>query len=116
MLESAGPGVIRYNPQQVPAFLADEGNRQIADLRVALKAFSFDTLKMTLDGELGKNQKIGLQIKGNNPEFYGGHAVSFNLNVEGPIENVLKYNPGGSQIPDSIKKQLESYENDNKSE
>jgi hypothetical protein len=30
--------------------------------------------------------------------------------VEGPLQNVLKYKPGGSQIPDSIKKQLEEYE------
>jgi hypothetical protein len=109
VLEAEGPGAVRYNPQVVPSFLQNT-QKQMIDLRVALKAFEFDSLKMTLSGELGKNQKVGLHIKGKNPEFYDGHPVNLNLNVEGPLQNVLKYNPKSSQIPDSIKKQLEEYE------
>jgi hypothetical protein len=98
-----------YSPQDIPAFLRDN-SQQIVDLRVALKAFEFESLKLTLDGTLGKGQKVGLSAKGKNPEFYDGYPVNINLNVEGPLENILKYSPGSSQIPDNIQKQLEEYE------
>lgn len=113
VLESRGSGFIRYNPQDMPAFLRDSSQKQIADLQVALRAFEFENLKLTLDGTLGKNQKIGISVKGKNPEFYNGYPVALNLNVEGPLENILKYSPGSSQIPDSIRKQMEEYEKNN---
>ena len=109
VLESRGSGKILYSPQEIPAFLRDN-SQQIVDLRVALKAFEFESLKLTLDGTLGKGQKVGLSAKGKNPEFYDGYPVNINLNVEGPLENILKYSPGGNQIPDNIQKQLEEYE------
>lgn len=111
VLKSKDSGFIRYNPQDPPAFLRDNGQKQIVDLQVALKAFEFEDLKLTLDGTLGKDQKIGISAKGKNPEFYNGYPVSINLNVEGPLENILKYSPGSNQIPESIRKQLEEYEN-----
>lgn len=113
VLESKGSGNIRYSPQDMPAFLRDNTQKQMVDLQVALRAFEFESLKLTLDGTLGKNQKIGISVKGNNPEFYNGYPVSLNLNVEGPLENILRYSPGSSQIPDSIRKQLEEYEKNN---
>ena len=109
VLESRGSGKIMYSPQEIPAFLRDN-SQQIVDLRVALKAFEFETLKLTLDGTLGKGQKIGLSAKGKNPEFYDGYPVNINLNVEGPLENIIRYSPGSNQIPDQIQKQLEEYE------
>jgi hypothetical protein len=112
VLETTGPGSIRYSPKQVPLFLQDTSKKQIVDLRLALKAFDYESLKLILNGEAGKTQKISLQAKGKNPEFYKGHAVSLNFNVEGPLQSVIKYNPGGSQIPDNILKQLNSYERD----
>ena len=112
-MESRGSGFIRYNPQDMPAFLRDSSQKQIVDLQVALRAFEFENLKLTLDGTLGKNQKIGISVKGKNPEFYNGYPVALNLNVEGPLENILKYSPGSSQIPDSIRKQMEEYEKNN---
>jgi len=110
VLQTSGGGVIKYNPSKVPAFLQNPSSQQIIDLKAALTSFEFNSLKMTLDGELGKSQKISLQISGKNPLFYSGHPVNFNLNVEGPIENIIRYNPGGSRIPDAIRQQLQDYE------
>jgi len=110
VLQTTGPGTIHYNPQTVPAFLQNNTSPQIADLRAALTAFNFDSLKMTLNGALGASQKISLQISGRNPLFYSGHPVNFNLNVEGPIGNILKYAPGNSRIPDGITQQMKEYE------
>lgn len=113
VLESKGSGNIRYSPQDMPAFMRDSSQKQMVDLQIALRAFEFESLRLTLDGTLGRNQKIGISVKGKNPEFYGGYPVSLNLNVEGPLENILKYSPGSSQIPDSIRHQLEEYEKNN---
>lgn len=110
VLQTTGAGTIHYNPQTVPSFLQNNASPQIADLRAALTAFNFDSLKMTINGTLGASQKITLQISGRNPLFYSGHPVNFNLNVEGPIGNILKYAPGNSRIPDGIMQQMKEYE------
>lgn len=110
VLETTGTGTISYAVENMPAFLKDATNPQILDLRTALTQFHYDSLKMILNGEAGKDQKIQLQIKGRNPLFYKGRQVNFNLNLEGPLQNILKYKPGGGHIPDSIRTQLEAYE------
>ena len=112
ILETGGNGKISYDPTDPPAFLKDESNAGIVNLRNALKNFNYDALKITVNGELGGQQALKLAISGKNPDFYDGHAVNLNLNVEGPLENVLRYNPGSNNIPDSIREQIESYENE----
>lgn len=109
-LQTTGTGVIRYNPQDMPAFLKDNSQKQIVDLKAALTQFQYESLGMTLNGALGQSQKVNLRIRGKNPLFYGGKPVNFNLNVEGPLENIIRYSPGSSRIPDSIRKQMEAYE------
>lgn len=112
-LSSIGGGVIRYSPQQLPAFLADDTNQHIVDLRTALANFNFSSLKMGLQGDLLKEQTITLNIEGKNPDFYGGHPVKLNLNVEGPLQNIVRYAPGSASIPDAIQNQIEQFEDAN---
>lgn len=112
-LSSIGGGVIRYSPRELPAFLADDTNQHIVDLRTALANFNFSSLKMGLQGDLLKEQAVTLNIEGNNPNFYGGHPVKLNLNVEGPLQNIVRYAPGNETIPDAIQKQFEQFEDAN---
>lgn len=112
-LSSLGSGVIRYSPQQLPPFLQDDTNQHIVDLRTALANFNFSSLKMGLRGDLLKEQTITLNIEGKNPDFYGGHPVKLNLNVEGPLQNIVRYAPGNETIPDAIQKQIEQFEDAN---
>ena len=112
-LSTTAPGIIRYNPQNPPSFLADTSQKQIIDLKAALTQFNYESLGLTINGELGKSQQMQMRIKGRNPLFYGGKPVNFNLNVEGPIESIIRYNPGSSRIPDSIRKLMEAYEGAN---
>jgi hypothetical protein len=113
VLQTTGPGTISYNPKELPEFLKNPKQQQLLDLKTALTSFNYDSLGMTMNGQLGGAQKITLNIKGKNPLFYNGKPVNLNLNVEGPLENVLRYNPGGSHIPDAIRDQLEAWENKN---
>jgi hypothetical protein len=109
-LQTTGTGVIRYNPAKPPPFLQNTTQQQIIDLKAALAQFHYDSLGVTINGEIGKSQQVQLRIRGKNPLFYAGKPVNFNLNVEGPIENIIRYNPGSNRIPDTIRKQLETYE------
>ncbi len=109
-LQTVGTGVIRYNPAKPPPFLQNTTQQQIIDLKAALAQFHYDSLGVTINGEIGKSQQVQLRIRGKNPLFYAGKPVNFNLNVEGPIENIIRYNPGSNRIPDTIRKQLETYE------
>jgi hypothetical protein len=92
-LETHGGGKIRYNPKDPPAFLKDASSSQILDLRVALTAFDYDSLKMTMDGEARKDQKISIEAHGRNPGFYNGHDVVIHFNVEGPLQSVIENTP-----------------------
>ncbi len=113
VLESDGSGFLKYSPQEMPAFLRDNTSQHIIDLKTALAGFAYDTLRLTMDGNLLKEQKIGLSLGGKNPLFYEGHPVKFNINVEGPLQSIVKYAPGSSSIPDNIQKKLEEFEEKN---
>lgn len=112
-LNSIGGGAIRYSPRELPAFLKDDTSQQIVDLRTALANFNFSSLKMGLRGDLLKQQTVTLNIEGKNPDFYSGHPVKLNLNVEGPLQNIVRYAPGSKNIPDAIQKQIEQFEDAN---
>lgn len=102
-------GVIRYNPAEMPGFLQSE-NEYIAMLREALKNYNYDTLSLSLSGEAGKEQTVILSATGANPDFYDGRPVNLNLNLEGDLDNLVKFNLGTYSIPDRIQKQLENFE------
>lgn len=111
VLTSQSPGTIRYKPENMPAFLQDSSNPSIADLKAALRNYHYETLRLELSGETGKDQTIALKSSGKNPDFYDGYPVDLNLNLEGAIHNVFKYNLGAYNIPETIRKQIEAYEN-----
>lgn len=108
-LTSEVDGVIRYNPSEMPAFLKSN-NEYIAILREALKNYNYDSISLSLSGETGKEQTILLSATGSNPDFYDGRPVNLNLNLEGALDNLFKFNLGTYSIPDRIRKQLENFE------
>lgn len=110
VLETAEPGVIRYDPKEVPSFLQNPVAGGVIDLKAALRNFSYDHLKMTISGAAGGDQQILLSARGRNPDFYNGSPVNINLNLGGAIDKVLKYNLGAYKIPDAVQKQIEDYE------
>jgi hypothetical protein len=93
----------------MPAFLKSN-NEYIAILREALKNYNYDSISLSLSGETGKEQTIHLSATGSNPDFYDGRPVNLNLNLEGALDNLFKFNLGTYSIPDRIRKQLENFE------
>jgi hypothetical protein len=50
-----------------------------------------------------------MQVKGRNPDFYGGHPVEFNLNVSGKLDQILNRGLAGYRIPDTIRDKLDDF-------
>ncbi len=46
---------------------------------------------------------------GNNPGFYDGYPVEFNLNVSGALDRVLRQSLAGYRIPAAIEEQLQEF-------
>ena len=106
-LVAAGPGTIRYDPANPPAFL--QSNENAALLTQALANFQYTELALTLEGALGADMRAGLHIRGKNPEFYGGYPVNLNLNISGALMSILRQGVGAYQLPDQVRERLEQF-------
>ncbi|MCO6439736.1 MAG: YdbH domain-containing protein, partial [Nitrococcus mobilis] len=94
-LQAAGGGVLRYVPQEMPAFLKGDDLRTRM-LRQVLQNFQYRQLSLTLGGEVGAEQHLHLQARGANPDFLEGHPVILNVRVNGPLVSVVKSALGGT--------------------
>ncbi|WP_156776859.1 intermembrane phospholipid transport protein YdbH family protein [Nitrococcus mobilis] len=94
-LQAAGSGVLRYVPQEMPAFLKGDDLRTRM-LRQVLQNFQYRQLSLTLGGEVGAEQHLHLQARGANPDFLEGHPVILNVRVNGPLVSVVKSALGGT--------------------
>lgn len=106
-LAASGPGIIRYDPANPPAFLKSNGNAAL--LTQALANFHYTELSLTLDGAVGADMKASLHVKGKNPEFYDGYPVNLNLNISGALMSILRQGVGAYQLPDQVRERLEQF-------
>ena len=106
-LAAVGPGTIRYDPANPPAFLKSNDNAAL--LTQALANFHYTELAVTLDGAIGADMRAGLHVKGKNPDFYGGYPVNLNLNLSGALMSILRQGVGAYQLPDEVRERLEQF-------
>lgn len=85
-LQTRGPGVIRYAPQD--AGTVDEQGLQI--FFDAVRNFHYERVAVTLDGDSIGDLALGLEIVGNNPDLYGGYPIDLNVNVSGDLADILR--------------------------
>jgi hypothetical protein len=105
VLAATGPGTLRYAPTATPSALL--GGGESVDLALqALSNFQYTDLKLTVNRATGGDTVALMQVKGRNPDFYGGHAVEFNLNISGKLDQILNRGLAGYRIPDTIRDQL----------
>ncbi len=97
-------GNIRYAPATAPAALAQGGGTILLQ---ALADFKFDEVTANLNGDVTKDLAISLSLKGRNPGLYGGYPIEFNLNLDGPLNRLVRDGLSGYRIPDDIKQRLE---------
>ncbi len=105
VLVAAGPGTLRYAPATTPSALLGGGESVELALQ-ALSNFQYSDLKLTVNRDAGGETIALMQVKGKNPDFYGGHPVEFNLNISGKLDQILDRGLAGYRIPDTIREKL----------
>jgi hypothetical protein len=102
---SAEGGVIRYRPgAEGPLPAQVQGVDQLLQ---ALRDFRYKELGITLAGALAAELAIGVHLFGSNPEFYGGHPVEFNLNLEAPLSSIVRGSLTSIETPERLLRGLE---------
>ncbi|WP_431856357.1 YdbH domain-containing protein [Azospirillum sp.] len=110
VLEADAPGSLRYDPATPPAGLQGDPGSPTALLLGALTDFRYESLSATVDGEAGGEMRVGLRIRGANPEFYGGHPVALNLNLSGALDRILRQGLDAYRIPDAVRERMLDYQ------
>lgn len=105
VLAATGPGTLRYAPTATPSALLG-GGESVGLALQALSNFQYTDLKLTVNRATGGDTVALMQVKGRNPDFYGGHAVEFNLNISGKLDQILNRGLAGYRIPDTIRDKL----------
>ncbi|NUA98593.1 hypothetical protein GBZ48_04755, partial [Azospirillum melinis] len=106
VLESAGPGTLRYDPAQPPSGLKGEEGSPTAMLMGALTDFHYETLRITIDGQAGGELSAGFSLRGANPSFYDGYPVALNLKLSGALDRILRQNLDVYRIPDTLRERM----------
>jgi len=105
VLAATGPGSLRYAPATMPSALV--GGEENVDIALqALSDFQYSDLTLTMSRETGGDIVALMQVKGRNPNFYGGYPVEFNLNISGKLDQILDRGLTGYRIPENIRKSL----------
>ncbi len=104
-LAATGPGSLRYAPATTPSALIG-GGKSVDMALQALRDFQYSDLTLTMSREAGGDIVALMQIKGRNPNFYGGYPVEFNLNISGKLDQILDRGLTGYRIPESIRRSL----------
>ena len=89
-LGAEAPGIVRYRPDDDGARLRAAGGDQVALMLDALSNFHYTNLDMAVDGRPADGFKIGIALKGANPDLYDGHPLEFNLNLTGQLDDIIK--------------------------
>jgi len=91
VLETAGPGLIRYRPEGgAEGVAAADGSGGLSLLLEALRDFHYETLKLTLDGRTGDDLSATISVLGANPDLYDGWPVALDVNVGGELDRILR--------------------------
>lgn len=107
-LAAEAPGWLSYAPLQPPAALQGQGETVSLALS-ALTNFHYQELRLTVDRQAGGEMVVAMHVRGNNPDFYDGYPVEFNLNVSGALDRVLRQSLAGYRIPEAIEEQFERF-------
>lgn len=89
-LAAKGPGVLRYQPHNLPPQIAAAG--QSVDLALkALSDFHYDRLSLDLDKSADGEGTVVLHMEGNNPALMSGQPFNFNIRVESNFDRLADY-------------------------
>jgi hypothetical protein len=113
-LETTGPGSLRYDPDEPPAFLAGDPGSSTDMLMKALTDFRYDGIDLSVDGKAGGEMTLSFAIRGSNPSFYDGYPVALNLNVGGALDTILRRGLATYRIPSTVRERMMEFQDQDK--
>ncbi|MDA0997280.1 MAG: YdbH domain-containing protein, partial [Proteobacteria bacterium] len=105
-IEAIGGGVIRYRGDAAVASLTAAGGSGEL-LAKALANFQYSQLKLTFGGPLGGQMTAKAEIKGANPELYGGKKIELNVDLQGDLRDLLQSASVLRDLPAPIRERIE---------
>ncbi len=106
LLDAGTRGTLTYDPALLPGFLQGDDMRTKM-LRQVLKNFQYEEFSLKLDGMIGDQQTITLKSRGRNPDFMEGHPIELNVNLKGPLANVLRSTLTPYNLPGALEKEFQ---------
>lgn len=73
----------------------------------ALRNFQYRTFEVGVDGELTGEMTLRLTLEGANPAVYDGYPFQINLNLEGPLADVVRGSTTGFRVQDAVEKRFQ---------
>lgn len=113
-LETTGPGSLRYDPDEPPAFLAGDPGSSTDMLMKALTDFRYEGLDLSVGGRAGGEMTLSFAIRGSNPSFYDGYPVALNLNVGGALDTILRRGLATYRIPSTVRERMMEFQDQDK--
>jgi len=86
-LAAAEPGVISYTGRASEGVARQDESTALAF--DALKNFQYDTLRLTIDGDVAGWLDVGIHLQGRNPDVYDGFPINFNLTTSAEFASLL---------------------------
>ena len=110
LIASEAGGVIRYRsgggtPGEAPPESGTVGGMEL--VLDALENFHYRTLDVTIGGELTGELLLKLRIEGSNPDVYDGYPFQLNLNLEGPLADVIRGSQTGFRVQDAVEERFQ---------
>ena len=106
LLDAGTQGTLTYAPDDLPGFLQGD-DLQTQMLRDVLKNFQYEQLSLSLSGLLGTEQTVTLTSRGSNPDFLDGHPIELNVNLNGPLVNVLRSTLAPDSLPGVLEREFQ---------
>jgi Dicarboxylate transport len=108
VLRASGPGVIRYKKGAGSGAVA-AGQPQLAPVLGALEDLRYESLELELSGDVSKQLDVKVHVRGNNPNFQQGRAVVLNVNVEAPVQSLLRSGLSAYRVPEEIEMKVKRF-------
>lgn len=107
MLETAEEGgILRYRPSGVTEAL-EVANEATETLMRAVQNFEYSKVRAFIDESSAEEMTLRLELEGRSPDVYEGFPLQLNVNVSGPLRDVLNRGIRTYQLPAALGREMQ---------
>lgn len=107
MLETAEEGgILRYRPSGVTEAL-EVANEATETLMRAVQNFEYSKVRAFIDESSAEEMTLRLELEGRSPDVYEGFPLQLNVNVSGPLRDILNRGIRTYQLPAALGREMQ---------